>query len=115
MYVFSCSDQLFLNYHFFQTKQYRQCTKAEYVVPTMSMCCGLGGPGAADASTTTMSAAKAGGISAAVLFPIICIAVYLFIYVYVPTWRPKFLRRDTKEETGHAPHREVDLRGRDII
>ena len=32
-----------------------------------------------------------------------------------PAWWPKFLRRDMKEETEHAPHREVDLRGRDYI
>jgi len=25
------------------------------------------------------------------------------------------LRNDQREETGHAPHREVDLRGRDYI
>ncbi|KAL7548292.1 hypothetical protein ACHAWF_011590 [Thalassiosira exigua] len=32
-------------------------------------------------------------------------------------WRPKFLTNDRREveETGHSPHREVDLRGRDYI
>ena len=84
----------------------------------MSMCCGLGGPGATASSTTTMSAAKAGGISAAVLVPIICIAVMFGLYMRKkakPAWWPKFLRRDMREETGHAPHREVDFRGRDYI
>lgn len=83
--------------------QHRQCTKSENVVPTMSMCCGLGGPGALNAQKT--SAAKAGGISAGVIIPIIAIAVVFGLYMRrkaKPVWWPKFLRRDMREETGHV-------------
>ena len=71
------------------------------------------------ASTAISAGAQvAGGISAAVLVPIICIAVMFGLYMRKkakPAWWPKFLRPDMREETGHAPHREVDLRGRDYI
>ena len=106
------TDSMLLNIHSFH---HRQCTKANNVVPSMSMCCGLGGPGSSNAK---MSAAKAGGISAAVLIPFFAMAVVFGLHMRrkaKPAWWPKFLRRDMREDTGHAPHREVDLRGRDYI
>jgi hypothetical protein len=65
-----------------------------------------------------MAPAKAGGISAGILIPIMCLAIAYGLYMRrrpKPKWWPKVLRNDMREETGHAPHREVDLRGRDYI
>lgn len=99
---------------------FRQCTKAVNVVPTMSMCCGLGGPAVLNPQPTTKSldAAQKGGISAGVIIPIVILAVALGLFMRrraKPIWWPKMFRSDRREETGHAPHREVDLRGRDYI
>mmetsp|Transcript_13595 Transcript_13595/g.28847 ORF Transcript_13595/g.28847 Transcript_13595/m.28847 type:complete len:612 (+) Transcript_13595:124-1959(+) len=108
-----------------------QCVRAEREVDTMSMCCGLGGPavlnpsGAEDgsngatASAQSADAKKAGAISAGVIVPVLILALAMYgLYMRKkakPSWWPKFLRNDNREETGHAPHREVDLRGRDYI
>ncbi|KAL7478934.1 hypothetical protein ACHAW6_004688 [Cyclotella cf. meneghiniana] len=97
-----------------------QCTKAVNVVPTMSMCCGLGGPAVLNPQPTTKSldAAQKGRISAGVIIPIVILAVALGLFMRrraKPIWWPKMFRSDRREETGHAPHREVDLRGRDYI
>ncbi|EED95007.1 predicted protein [Thalassiosira pseudonana CCMP1335] len=95
-----------------------QCTKASTKVDSMSMCCGMGGPGVMNAQGSTMSAAAKGGISAAVILPILLIALAFGLYMRrraKPVWWPKIFRKDRREDTGHAPHREVDLRGRDYI
>merc|ERR1719253_906451 len=108
-----------------------QCVPQEAEVDTMSMCCGLGGPAVlnpqtASAGSSEAAAAaaaqqkKAGAISAGVIVPMLLLAVAAYgLYMRKrakPAWWPKFLRNDRREEeTGHAPHREVDLRGRDYI
>jgi hypothetical protein len=63
---------------------------------------------------------KQTGISFGIIIPMLLIAIAAYgVYMRKkakPTWWPKFLRRDMREDTtGHAPHREVDLRGRDYI
>jgi hypothetical protein len=78
----------------------------------------MGGPGVMNAQGSTMSAAAKGGISAAVILPILLIALAFGLYMRrraKPVWWPKIFRKDRREDTGHAPHREVDLRGRDYI
>mmetsp|Transcript_57659 Transcript_57659/g.122331 ORF Transcript_57659/g.122331 Transcript_57659/m.122331 type:complete len:607 (+) Transcript_57659:238-2058(+) len=103
-----------------------QCVHVDRPVDTMSMCCGLGGPAvlspkAASASEEDGStdSKKAGVISAGVIVPLFLIAAAAYgLYMRKkskPGWWPKFLRNDQREETGHAPHREVDMRGRDYI
>jgi hypothetical protein len=82
------------------------------------MCCGLGGPAVLNPQTKSLDVAQKGGISAGVIIPIVILAVALGLYMRrrpKPIWWPKMLRSDRREETGHAPHREVDLRGRDYI
>ena len=89
----------------------------------MSMCCGVGGPavlnGSAPSSTKSEQAKKAGGISGGVIIALLVLSVAMYgVYMRKrpkPSWWPKALRKDQREETGHAPHREVDLRGRDYI
>lgn len=101
-----------------------QCVHADMPVDTMSMCCGLGGPAVINPLNEsngdgTIDAKKASAISAGVVIPLLLLAVAMFgVYMRKkskPSWWPKFLRNDSREETGHAPHREVDLRGRDYI
>jgi len=106
-----------------------QCVHAETSVDTMSMCCGVGGPAVLNAANDGKSSAeaaasadakKAGVISAGVVVPLLLIAAVAGYGFHMkdkpkPSWWPKFLRSDSREETGHAPHREVDLRGRDYI
>mmetsp|Transcript_17448 Transcript_17448/g.37702 ORF Transcript_17448/g.37702 Transcript_17448/m.37702 type:complete len:609 (+) Transcript_17448:206-2032(+) len=106
-----------------------QCVHVDQPVDTFSMCCGIGGPAvlnpeAASSATAAAeqadSAKKAGAISAGVIIPLLLMAAVAGYGLYMrkkskPNWWPKFLRNDRREETGHAPHREVDLRGRDYI
>lgn len=99
-----------------------QCVHNERPVDTYSMCCGVGGPAVLDGSylaSPQAQAKKAAGISFGVLIPFMLIGVAMYgLYMRKrakPAWWPKFLRKDRREETGHAPHREVDLRGRDYI
>ena len=98
-----------------------QCVDMDRPVDTMSMCCGLGGPAVLNPqqSTANASSKKAGGIAAGVIIPMLLIAVAAYgLYMRKktkPSWWPKFLRKDQREDTGHAPHREVDMRGRDYI
>lgn len=114
-----------------------QCIHVDRPVDAFSMCCGIGGPAvlnpkAASATVTSAAAAtateqaeadsakKAGAISAGVVIPLLLMAVVAGYGLYMrkkakPQWWPKFLRNDQREDTGHAPHREVDLRGRDYI
>uniref|UniRef100_A0A7S2LEE1 Uncharacterized protein n=1 Tax=Skeletonema marinoi TaxID=267567 RepID=A0A7S2LEE1_9STRA len=102
-----------------------QCVHNERPVDTYSMCCGVGGPAVLDGTYLTpkqqqqQQAKKAAGISFGVLIPFMLIGVAIYgVYMRKrakPAWWPKFLRQDRREETGHAPHREVDLRGRDYI
>lgn len=102
-----------------------QCIHKNRPVDTMSMCCGVGGPAvlnpqkASSASGASESSNKSSAISAGVIVPLLLIAVAAYgLYMRKkakPSWWPKFLRKDQREETGHAPHREVDLRGRDYI
>jgi len=105
-----------------------QCVHMDRDTKSMSMCCGLGGPAvlnpstanaASDGSGADNGSAKAGAISAGVILPLLLMAVAAYgLYMRKktkPGWWPKFLRNDSREETGHAPHREVDLRGRDYI
>ncbi|KAL7534834.1 hypothetical protein ACHAXR_006110 [Thalassiosira sp. AJA248-18] len=101
-----------------------QCIHMDRPVDAMSMCCGLGGPAVLNASKSSSSenadaSKKAGAISAGVIIPLLLMAVAAYgLYMRKkskPSWWPKFLRNDRREETGHAPHREVDMRGRDYI
>ena len=98
-----------------------QCVHNERPVDTYSMCCGVGGPAVLDGTfnSTAQERAKKAGISFGVLIPFMLIGVAVYgVYIRKkakPAWWPKMLRRNRKEETGHAPHREVDLRGRDYI
>ena len=98
-----------------------QCVHNERPVDTFSMCCGLGGPAVLNpqSSTSSEQAKKHAAISMGVIFPMLLLAVAGYgLYMRKkakPAWWPKFLRNDQREETGHAPHREVDLRGRDYI
>lgn len=105
-----------------------QCVHTDTMVDSMSMCCGLGGPavlnplGASESNADrgSVDAKKAGAISGAVVVPLLLIAAVVGYGVHMrkkskPSWWPKFLRDDSREATGHAPHREVDLRGRDYI
>lgn len=99
-----------------------QCVHNERPVDTYSMCCGVGGPAVLDGSylnTPQAQAKKATKISFAVLIPLMLIGVAMYgLYMRKrakPAWWPKMLRKDQREETGHAPHREVDMRGRDYI
>lgn len=77
-------------------------------------------------SSSAQNGANGGGaathpaaIGAYVVVPLLIIALAGYaLYMRKkakPSWWPKFLRNDQREETGHAPHREVDLRGRDYI
>ena len=100
-----------------------QCINVDEEVDAFSMCCGVGGPTVMDAHKggimMTAEQKKQTGISLGVVIPLLLIATAA-IGVYMrkkakPVWWPKVFRRDMKEETGHAPHREVDLRGRDYI
>ncbi|KAL3808842.1 hypothetical protein ACHAXA_003893 [Cyclostephanos tholiformis] len=95
-----------------------QCVPIDVPVDTFSMCCGIGGP-AVLSSQAAKEAQKKAGISFGVIIPLLFIAAAAYgVYIRKrakPSWWPKFLRRDSREETGHAPHREVDLRGRDYI
>jgi hypothetical protein len=95
-----------------------QCVDINREVNTFSMCCGVGGP-AILSSKASGETAKKVGISMGVIVPLMILAAAAFgIYMRKkakPVWWPKFLRKDRREETGHAPHREVDLRGRDYI
>lgn len=99
-----------------------QCVHIDRPVDTFSMCCGVGGPAVLDAAASSAQAEqakKAAGISFGVIIPLLVLAVAGYA-AYMrkkakPAWWPKFLRNDQREETGHAPHREVDLRGRDYI
>ena len=99
-----------------------QCVHNERLVDTYSMCCGVGGPAVLDGSylaSPQAQAKKAAGISFGVLIPMMLIGIAAYgVYMRKrakPAWWPKFLRQDRREETGHAPHREVDMRGRDYI
>mmetsp|Transcript_12977 Transcript_12977/g.23408 ORF Transcript_12977/g.23408 Transcript_12977/m.23408 type:complete len:605 (-) Transcript_12977:222-2036(-) len=101
-----------------------QCVHMDMPVDTMSMCCGLGGPAVLNpkseaSAMAAVEAKKAGAISAGVIIPLMFLAAAMYgLYMRKkskPNWWPKFLRNDNREETGHAPHREVDLRGRDYI
>ena len=100
-----------------------QCIESTEVVNTFSMCCGIGGPGVTNANKNSIMSEeqkKQTGISFGIIIPMLLIAIAAYgVYMRKkakPTWWPKFLRRDMKEDTtGHAPHREVDLRGRDYI
>jgi len=101
-----------------------RCVHQDTMADAMSMCCGLGGPAVLSSEATSESAGvdakKAGVISAGVVVPLLLIAAVVGYGVHMrkkpkPSWWPKFLRGDSREETGHAPHREVDLRGRDYI
>ena len=98
-----------------------QCVQVDRPIDTYSMCCGLGGPAVLDGSylSPQAQAKKAAGISFGVLIPLMLIGIAMYgLYMRKrakPAWWPKFLRKDRREETGHAPHREVDLRGRDYI
>ncbi|KAL3785185.1 hypothetical protein ACHAW5_011210 [Stephanodiscus triporus] len=97
-----------------------QCVDSDVGVNTFSMCCGIGGPAVLSSkSAKAEEAQKKAGISFGVIIPLLAIAAAAYgIYMRKkakPGWWPKFLRRDQREETGHAPHREVDLRGRDYI
>ena len=99
-----------------------QCVHNQRPVDTYSMCCGVGGPAVLDGTynaTPQQKAAKAAGISFGVFIPFLLIGVAIYgLYMRKrakPAWWPKMLRKDRREETGHAPHREVDLRGRDYI
>jgi len=108
-----------------------QCIHADRPVDTFSMCCGIGGPAVlnpklasaakngSEAQEDAASQKKAGAISAGVLLPLMLLAAVGYgLYMRKktkPKWWPKFLRNNQREETGHAPHREVDLRGRDYI
>ena len=101
-----------------------QCVHMDMPVDTMSMCCGLGGPAVLNPKSESnemaaVQAKKAGAISAGVVIPLLFLAAAMYgLYMRKkskPNWWPKFLRNDNREETGHAPHREVDLRGRDYI
>jgi hypothetical protein len=95
-----------------------QCVPMDAPVNTFSMCCGIGGPAVLNAQAATEAQKKA-GISFGVIIPMLLIAVAAYgVYMRKrakPAWWPKFLRKDSREETGHTPHREVDLRGRDYI
>mmetsp|Transcript_12030 Transcript_12030/g.24425 ORF Transcript_12030/g.24425 Transcript_12030/m.24425 type:complete len:89 (+) Transcript_12030:224-490(+) len=69
-------------------------------------------------ATQSAEAAKTAGISLGVLLPVVLMAVAFGLFMRKrakPAWWPKMFRKDMREETGHAPHREVDLRGRDYI
>mmetsp|Transcript_31115 Transcript_31115/g.65073 ORF Transcript_31115/g.65073 Transcript_31115/m.65073 type:complete len:630 (+) Transcript_31115:92-1981(+) len=113
-----------------------QCSDASVQKKAMSMCCGLGGPAVMNAessspaktapapapapspATQSAEAAKTAGISLGVLLPVVLMAVAFGLFMRKrakPAWWPKMFRKDMREETGHAPHREVDLRGRDYI
>ena len=98
-----------------------QCVHSDTAWEAMSMCCGVGGPAVLGAKTTAASdqAKKNATISAGVIVPVLVIAMVAYgLYMrkrQKPTWWPSFLRNDRREDTGHAPHREVDLRGRDYI
>lgn len=97
-----------------------QCVESDRSMDTFSMCCGLGGPAVLNPQpTASEQAKKAAGISFGVIIPMLVVAVAAYaLYMRKkakPSWWPKFLRNDQREETGHAPHREVDLRGRDYI
>jgi hypothetical protein len=98
-----------------------QCVQVDRPIDTYSMCCGLGGPAVLDGSylSPQAQAKKAAGISFGVLIPLMLIGIAMYgLYMRKrakPAWWPKFMRMDRREETGHAPHREVDLRGRDYI
>mmetsp|Transcript_25467 Transcript_25467/g.46030 ORF Transcript_25467/g.46030 Transcript_25467/m.46030 type:complete len:607 (+) Transcript_25467:133-1953(+) len=103
-----------------------QCVHVDRPVDTMSMCCGLGGPAVINPTSESneqdkgnVDSKQAGVISAGVVVPLFLIAAAAYgLYMRKrtkPSWWPKFLRNDSREETGHAPHREVDLRGRDYI
>ncbi len=99
-----------------------QCVHNERPVDTYSMCCGVGGPAVLDGTYLKSSAqekAKKAGISFGAIFAFMIVGVAVYgVYMRKrakPAWWPKILRKDMKEETGHAPHREVDLRGRDYI
>jgi len=105
-----------------------QCVHADTMVDAMSMCCGLGGPAVlnnvseseANAAARSVDVKKASAISAGVVVPLLMIVAVAGYGIHMrkqpkPSWWPKFLRNDNREETGHAPHREVDLRGRDYI
>lgn len=99
-----------------------QCVHTDTAWEAMSMCCGLGGPAVLGAKATTSAseqAKKNASISAGVIVPVLIIAMVAYaLYMrkrQKPAWWPSFLRSDRREDTGHAPHREVDLRGRDYI
>lgn len=103
-----------------------QCVHADRPVDTMSMCCGLGGPAVLNPEGASkavegegINSQQAGIISSGVIAPLFLIAAVAYgLYMRKrtkPSWWPKFLRNDQREKTGHAPHREVDLRGRDYI
>ena len=100
-----------------------QCVHADDMVNTFSMCCGVGGPAVLNPTAATAQAEaaqkKKAGISFGVVIPMLLVAAAAYgVYMRKkakPGWWPKFLRNDQREETGHAPHREVDLRGRDYI
>ena len=96
-----------------------QCIDVNREVNTFSMCCGEGGPAVLSPQKSSAEKAKQAGISMGVILPLMILAVAAYgLYMRKkakPVWWPKFLRKDRREETGHAPHREVDLRGRDYI
>jgi len=109
------------------------CVHQEKEWNAMSMCCGVGGPAvlasvsgsdgddAPIVSSKSEQVKKAGTISAAVVVPLVAVLAAAGYAMYMrkrtkPAWWPEFMRNDSREkETGHAPHREVDLRGRDYI